>query len=71
VNKVRVRSSSLWSDYAGAKSETDETGKVVNAEAFHQLDSMVFDGLVAEFEDEADFFGVLALGNQLEDFSLP
>ena len=52
MRKVRVRSSSLWSDYAGAKSETDEAGKVVNPEAFHQLDSMVFDGLVAEFEDD-------------------
>ena len=64
-------SSNLWSDYAGAEGETDEAGEVVNAEALHQLDSMVFDGLVAEFEDEADFFSVFALGNQLEDFTLP
>ena len=43
----------------------------MNLQAVHQLHAMVFDGLGADLQDLADLFGILAFGDELENFALP
>ena len=42
----------------------------MNVQAVHKLHAMVFDGLWADLQDRGDLLGVLALGDELEDFAL-
>ena len=43
----------------------------MDVQAVHKLHAMVFDGLWADLQERGDLLGVLAFGNQLENFALP
>ena len=43
----------------------------MDVQAVHKLHAMVFDGLGADLQDRGDLLGVLAFGDELEDFALP
>src|SRR5688572_20765982 len=49
----------------------DESGRIVNVELLHQMGSMGFGGLQADPQAGGHLLGPLALGNQLQDFTLP
>ena len=43
----------------------------MNVQAAHKLHAVVFDGLGADLLDRGDVLGVLAFGDELENFTLP
>ena len=57
-------------DHSGPHGEAHQSRDVENVQGGHQLCAMVFDGLVADFQDRSDGLGGLAFGQQLEDLAL-
>src|SRR5947207_3184954 len=62
--------SGLHTNQSSAQSETHESRDIENVQARHQFRAMVFDGFVADFQNQSDGFGGLAFGQQLEDLEL-
>ncbi len=53
------------------QSKTHQTRNIMNVQATHQFHAVVFDGLGADLQDFGNAFGVLAFGDELENFALP
>src|SRR5580658_7657619 len=68
--QLSIITSAFLRNEADAQGQAHQTRHIMDVEAAHQLDAMVFDGLGADLEDVGDAFGILAFGNELENFAL-
>lgn len=57
-------------DHSRPQGEADQSREVENVQAHHQFRAMVFDGFIADFQDQGDGLGRLTFGQQLQDFTL-
>src|SRR5436190_24067240 len=61
---------SSFGDDARPHGKADQSGKIEDVEALHQLSTMVFHRLGTDFQQQRDAFGGLAFSDKLQNLSL-
>src|SRR5208282_1885463 len=66
--KTLARNQFFLRKQSGLHGKTHQARNIMKVQGVHQLHTMVLDGFGADLQDLGNLFGVLAFGDELEDF---